>query len=126
MVVHRKPWQYPPSDYSRSPIQRPEWNKKPVDDSQILDLLEWIANLKQKQIIGEAGIFDWMKRRIQPLQAREIFGFQYQGTSDSSRYLQKEISNAEVVSRVQRLLKKVEHVPLIPDTFSASNPPKQV
>ena len=126
MVVHRKPWQYPPSDYSRSPIQRPEWNKKPVDDSQILDLLEWIANLKQKQIIGEAGIFDWMKRRIQPLQAREIFGFQYQGTSDPSQYLEKEISNGKILCRAQRLLKKVEHVPIIPDTFSASNPPRQV
>ena len=83
------------------PIQRPEWNKKPVDDSKILDLLEWIANLRQKQITGEVVIFDWMKRRIQPFQARETFGFQYQGTSDSSRYLEKEISNGEVVSRVQ-------------------------
>ena len=109
-----------------APIQRPEWNKKPVDDSQILDLLEWIANLKQKQIIGEAGIFDWMKRRIQPFQARETFGFQYQGTSDPSQYLEKEISNGKILCRAQRLLKKVEHVPIIPDTFSASNPPRQV
>ena len=58
-----------------SPIQRPEWNKKLVDDSQIPDLLEQIANLKQRHITGDAVIFDWMKRRIQPLQARETFGF---------------------------------------------------
>ena len=80
------------------PIQRPEWNKKPVDDSQIPVLLEWISNLRQKQITGEVVIFDWMKRRIQPFQARETFGFQYQGTSDPSQYLEKEISNGEILS----------------------------
>ena len=67
-----------------------------------------------------------MKRRIQPLQARETFGFQYHGASDPSRYSKEEISNGEVFSRVQRLLKDVKHVPIIPDTFSAANPPKQV
>jgi len=32
--------------------------------SQIPELLEIIANLKQKGISGEAVAFDWMKRRI--------------------------------------------------------------
>ena len=58
------------------PIQRPEWNKKPVDVSQIPELLDRIAILRQKHISGDAVVFDWMKRRIQPLQARETFGFQ--------------------------------------------------
>ena len=71
-------------------------------------------------------MFDWIKRRIQPLQARETFGFQYQGTTDSSRFLEEEISDEEVFSRIQRLLKNVEDVPVVPDTFSAANPPKQV
>ena len=38
------------------PIQRIEWNKKPIDDSQVPDLLGWIANLKQNQLTGEAVI----------------------------------------------------------------------
>ena len=46
------------------PIQRPEWNKKPVDNSQILDLLERIADLRQRHITREAVIFDWMNQRI--------------------------------------------------------------
>ena len=108
------------------PIQRPEWNKKLIDDSQIPELLERIASLRQRHISEDAVIFDWMRRRIQPLQARETFSFQYRGTSDPSRYSDKEISNGEVFSRVQRLLKKVENVPIIPDTFSAANPPRQV
>ena len=71
-------------------------------------------------------MFDWMKRRIQPLQARESLGFQYQGTTNPSRYSKEEISDDVVFSRVQRLLKNVNRIPVVPGTFSAANPPKQV
>jgi len=106
------------------PIQWPEWNKKPIDESQLPELLARIADLRQKNVTGEAVMFDWMKRRIQPLQARETLGFQYQGTTDSSRYSEEEISDEEVFSRVQRLLRDVKKIPFVPDTFSAASPPK--
>jgi predicted RND superfamily exporter protein len=77
-------------------------------------------------VTGEAVMFDWMKRRIQPLQARETLGFRYQGITNSSRYSEEEISDEEVFSRVQRLLRDVKKVPVVPDTFSAASPPKQV
>ena len=76
-------------------------------------------------LTGEAVVFDWMKRRIQPLQARETLGFQYQGTADSSRYSKEEISDDVAFSRV-RLLKNVKKIPVVPDSFSAASPPKQV
>ena len=100
--------------------------KKPVDESQIPQLLERIAILRKNLLTGEAVIFDWMKRRIQPLQARELFGFQYQGTTNPSRYSEEEISNDVVLSRVQQLLKDVKKIPVIPSTFSAANLPKQI
>ena len=71
-------------------------------------------------------MFDSMRRTIQPLQLRETLGFQYQGTADSSRYSEEEISDEEILSRVQRLLRDVKKVPFIPDMFSATNPLKQV
>ena len=71
-------------------------------------------------------MFDWMKRRIQPLQARETLVFWYQGITDSSRYSEEEISDEEVFSRVQRLLKDVKKIPFVPNMFSAASPPKQV
>ena len=74
----------------------------------------------------EAVVFDWMKRRIQPLQARETLGFQYRGTAGSSRYSEEEISDGEILSHVQRLLRDVKKTPVVPDTFSAASPPKQV
>ena len=52
--------------------------------------------------------------------------FQYQGTTDSSRYSEEEISDEEVFSRVQQLQRDVKKVPIVPDTFSAGSPPKQV
>jgi hypothetical protein len=67
-----------------------------------------------------------MKKRIQPLQAQETFGFQYQGTTDPSRYSKEEISDDVVFSRGQRLLKNVKKISVVPGTFSAVNPPKQV
>ena len=71
-------------------------------------------------------MFNCMRRRIQPLQALEIFGFQYQGATDSLRYSKKEILDEEVFSRVQQLLRNVKKVPVVPDTFSVANPLKQV
>src|SRR6185437_14173683 len=110
-------WESVPSITPGPPIQWPEWNKKPVDESQIPELLERIANLRQNMLTGEAVMFDWMKRRIQPLQAREMLGFQYQGTADSSRYSKEEISDDVAFSQVQRLLRNVKKVPVVPDTF---------
>ena len=92
------------------PIQWPEWNKKSVDNSQVSKLLARIANLRQKNLTREAVVLDWMRRRIQPLQARETFGFQYQGETDSSSYSKDEISDEEVFSRVQRLLRNMKKV----------------
>ena len=63
-------------------------------------------------LTGEAVVFDWMKRRIQPLQAREMLGFQYQGTADSSRYSKEEISDDVAFSRVQRLLRNINRTPV--------------
>jgi len=108
------------------PVQRAEWLKKPIDMSQIPELLEIIASLKQNGISGEAVAFDWLKRRIQPLQARVTFGFEYQGKNDPSWCSGEKISNGEALRRVRRLFEKVEHVPHLLNTFSVLNPPKEV
>ena len=126
VVLCREPVRSFPSITPSPPIQWPEWNKKPVDESQISELLARIAILRQNMLTGETVMFDWMKRRIQPLQARESLGFQYQGTTDPSRYSKEEISDDVVFSRVQQLLRNVKKIPVVPDTFSAASPPKQV
>jgi hypothetical protein len=103
------------------PVHRGEWLKKPIDMSQIPKPI-----LKQRGISGESVAFDWMKRRIQPLQARVTFGFEYQGKNDPSWCSGEEISNGEALRRVQQLFEKVEHVPHLLNTISVLNPPKEV
>src|SRR6185312_15895563 len=51
-------WETLPAITPGPPIQRPEWNKKPVDVSQIPELLDRIAILRQKHIIGDVVVFD--------------------------------------------------------------------
>ena len=127
-VIEWKPKWFYVENQSRSfpsitpgpPIQWPEWNKKPVDESQISELLARIAILRKNMLTGETV------KRIQPLQARELLGFQYQGTTDPSRYSKEEISDDVVFSRIQRLLKNINNIPVVPGTFSAASPPKQV
>ena len=55
-----------------------------------------------------------------------MLGFQYQGTTNPSRYLKEEISDDITFSRVRQLLKNVKKIPVVPGIFSAVNPPKQV
>ena len=40
------------------PVQRAEWLKKPLDMSQMTELLQMIASLNQKGISGEDVAFD--------------------------------------------------------------------
>ena len=108
------------------PTIRSEWNKEPADDSQIQDLLEWIAGLKKEGITKAAVVMGWMKRRIQPLQSRMKFGFEYQGNNYPSHYSTAEISDREALRQVQRVLDNVEKVPHIPYTSYVANPPKEV
>ena len=88
-----------PSILAGPPVHQTEMLKKPLDMSQIPELLEIIASLKQNGISGEAVAFDWMNCRIHPLQARVTFGFEYQGKNDLSRCSEKEISNEEALRR---------------------------
>ena len=60
-------WESVPAITPGPPIQCPEWNKKPVDEGQLPELLARIADLRQKNMTREAVMFDWMKKRIQPL-----------------------------------------------------------
>ena len=49
-------WETLPAITPGPPTQRPEWNKKPVDNSQIPKLLARIAELRQKYLNGEAVV----------------------------------------------------------------------
>ena len=58
VVLCQEPVEKFPSITPGPPIQWPEWNKKPVGESQISELFERIAILRQNLLTGEAVVFD--------------------------------------------------------------------
>jgi hypothetical protein len=64
-------------------------------------------------------MFSFFKRRVQPIQQRHSFGFEYLGAEDSSRMCAEELSDEAALHRVQRVLMDVDAVPYVPTLFSA-------
>ena len=63
----------------------------------------------------------------QPLKERENFGFEYSGAKDPSRMVPAlELTDEEVLERLQKMLKGASVVPLTVFEFCAKNPPLAV
>ena len=65
-------------------------------------------------------------RRIQPLQRRINFGFQYTGEADPSRYTRTKISEDDLKDQVLELLKNVPGTANVARTFIAARRPREV
>jgi hypothetical protein len=63
------------------------WNTEPTmqEGIQLPELLARIKVLRDAGLRAEHVAFSFMKRRIQPLMARETLGFEYTGDDDTSR-----------------------------------------
>jgi hypothetical protein len=68
-----------------------------------------------------------MKRRIQPLMARETLGFEYTGDEDSSPMPGGELDDNDIVERLSRIFKDMPPYTACPvEEYSAERPPKEV
>lgn len=85
--------------------------------TKIQPYLNHIEALKLGRLTGVGIVGSFIRRRIQPLQQRERFGFEYIGADDSSRMIKKELSEDEVLTRVQRVLAKVRKQPALVAEF---------
>jgi hypothetical protein len=52
---------------------------------QLPELLACIKELREAGLRAEHVAFSFMKRRVQPLMARDTLGFEYTGDDDTSR-----------------------------------------
>jgi hypothetical protein len=84
-------------------------------------------------VLREAGLraehvaFSFMKRRIQPLMARETLGFEYTGDEDSSRMPGGELDDNDIIERLSRIFKDMPPYTACPvEEYSAARPPKEV
>ena len=78
-------------------MKKPSWNSRGGRADQVNFLLGKIERLKaDHQISGASVIVHWTLRRIQPLQRRVHFAFQYTGETDPTRYTHSKISESDL------------------------------
>jgi hypothetical protein len=71
--------------------------------------------------------FSFMKRRVQPLMARDTLGYQYTGEDDTSRMPGGEIDDDDIVERLGRIFKDMPpYTPCPVPEYSAAHPPSKV
>jgi hypothetical protein len=86
-----------------------------------------IKSLREVGLRAEHVAFSFMKRRVQPLMARDTLGYQYTGDGNSSRMPSGEIDNEDIIERLGRIFKDMPTYTPCPVTeYSAAHPPNEV
>jgi hypothetical protein len=104
------------------------WNTKPTMQKglQLLALLEKISALRVAGLRAEHVAFNFMKRRIQPLMARDHLGYEYTRVDGSSRLHEEEINDELIIERLGRIFTDMPpYTPCLVE-YSASRPPNKV
>jgi hypothetical protein len=91
------------------------------------ELLAKIKALREARLRAEHVAFNFMKRRVQPLMARDTLGYQYTGHGDLSRMPGDEIDDDDIVDMLGRIFKDMPaHTPCPVPEYSAVRPPNEV
>jgi hypothetical protein len=68
-----------------------------------------------------------MKRRVQPLMARDTLGYQYTGEGDSSRMPSSDIDDDDIVDSLGKIFKDMlGYTPCPVPEYYAARPPNEV
>jgi hypothetical protein len=94
---------------------------------QLPELLLKIKALREAELRVDHVAFIFMKRRVQPLMARDTVGYQYTGEGDTSRMPDDEIDDDDIVERLGRIFKGMPaYTPYPVPEYSAAHPPNEV
>jgi hypothetical protein len=94
---------------------------------QLPELLARIRVLREAGLRAEHVAFSFMKRRIQPLMARETLGFEYTSDDDASWMPGGELDDKDIIERLSRIFKDMPSYSACPvEEYSAARPPKEV
>jgi hypothetical protein len=118
-----------PKPSGRQPRHHEWWNTEPTmqERIQLPELLARIKVLREAGLRAEHVAFSFMKRRVQPLMARDTLGFEYTGDDDTSRMPGAEMDNDDIVERLTRIFKDMPPYTACPvQESSVARPPKEV
>jgi hypothetical protein len=90
-------------------------------------VLPRIKALKEAGLRAEHVAFSFMKRRVQPLMARDTLGYEYTGDDDTSPMPCDEVDDDDIVDRLGRIIKDMPAYTSCPvSEYSAARPPNKV
>jgi hypothetical protein len=118
-----------PKPSEKQPKHRPWWNTELTmqEGIQLSELLARIKALREAGLRAEHVAFNFMKRRVQPLMARDTLGFKYTGNDDTSRMPGDEVDDDDIVDRLVLIFKDMPPYTVCPVLeYSAVRPPKEV
>jgi hypothetical protein len=118
-----------PKPNRKQPKHRPWWTTEPTmqEGIQLPELLAKIKALTEAGLRAEHVAFSFMKRRVQPLMARDTPGYQYTSEGDSSRMPGGEIDDDDIIDRLGRIFKDMPtYTPCPVSEYSAARPPNEV
>jgi hypothetical protein len=118
-----------PKPSGRQPKHVPWWNTEPTmqEGLQLPPLLKKIKALREAGLRAEHVAFSFMKRRVQPLMARDTLGYQYTGDEDTSRMPGFEIEDDVIIEKLGKIFKDMPpYTPCPVPKYSAARPPNQV
>jgi hypothetical protein len=118
-----------PQPSGKQPKHRAWWNTDPTmqEGIQLPKLLQKIKALREVRLRAEHVAFNFMKRRVQPLMARDTLGYQYTGDEDTSRMPGNEVDNEDIVERLGRIFKDMPlYIPCLVPKYSAARPMNEV
>jgi hypothetical protein len=94
---------------------------------QLPELLARIKVLREAGLTAEHVAFSFMKRRVQPLMARDTLGFEFTGDDDTSRMPGGDMDNDDIIERLTRIFKDMPPYTACPvQEYCVARPPKEV
>jgi hypothetical protein len=118
-----------PKPSGRQPRHHEWWNMESTmqEGIQLPELLARIKVLREAGLRAEHVAFSFMKRRVQPLMARDTLGFEFTGDDDTSRMPGGEMDEDDIIERLTRIFKDMPPYTACPvQEYSAARPPKEV
>jgi hypothetical protein len=89
--------------------------------------MQKIMALREAGLRAEHVAFSFMKRRVQPLMARDTLRYQYTGDEDTSRMPGNEVDDDDIVERLGKIFKDMPlYTPCPVPEYAAARPPNKV
>jgi hypothetical protein len=118
-----------PKPSEKQSKHQPWWNTELTmqEGIQLPELLQKVKALREAGLSAEHVAFSFMKRRVQPLMARDTLGYQYTGDDDTSRMPDTEVDDDDIIERLGWIFKDMpQYTPCPVPEYSAARPPNKV